>query len=58
MDKDDTGLSKSAEHYLITCRTEGKTDPNLRGYGQKLGRFVRRSDGSCLGDFFVKLARA
>lgn len=25
MDKDDILLSKLAEHYLITCRTEGKT---------------------------------
>ena len=45
MDKDDIRLPKLAEHYLITCRTEGKTASTLRGYREKLGRFVRWSDG-------------
>ena len=57
MDNDHIPLSKLAEHYLITCRTEGKTASTLRGYREKLGRFVRWSDGARLGEFSVELAR-
>ena len=31
MDKDEIQISNLAEHYLITCRTEDKTVPTLRG---------------------------
>ena len=58
MDKDEIQLSKLAEHYLITCRTEGKTASTLCGYREKLGRFVRWADGAQLGEFSVELARA
>ena len=47
-DKGEIQLSKLAEHYLITCRTGGKTASTLGGYGEKLGRFVRWSDGAAL----------
>lgn len=57
MDKDDIPLSKLAEHYLITCRTEGKTASTLRGYHEKLGRLIRWSDGACLRELSVELAR-
>ena len=46
-----------AEHYLTTCRTEGKTGPTIRGYTEKLGRFVRWSDGATLDDLSIYLAR-
>ena len=57
MDKGEIQLCKLAEHYLITCRTEGKTASTLRGYREKLGRFVRWADGARLGEFSVELAR-
>ena len=57
MDKGETPLSKLAEHYLITCRTEGKTASTLRGYREKLGRFIRWCDGTRLEEFSVHLAR-
>lgn len=41
MVKNNIRVSKLAEHYLITCRLEGKTASTLRGYEEKLGRFVR-----------------
>ncbi len=31
MDKTDIQLSKLGENYVTTCRTEGKTTPNLCG---------------------------
>ena len=58
MNKDGISLAKLTEQYLITCQTEGKTGSTLSGFGQKLGRFVRRSDDSCLGSFSPELARA
>jgi hypothetical protein len=57
MDKGEIQLSKLAEHYLITCRTEGKTASTFCGHRQKLGRFVRGADGARLGEFSVELAR-
>jgi len=57
MDKDHIPLSRLAEQYFITCRTEGKTDSTLRGYQEKLGRLVRWSEGVLLGDFSVNLIR-
>ena len=57
MAKNDIRLSKLAEHYVITCRTEGKTASTLRGYREKLGRFIRWCDGTCLREFSVELAR-
>ena len=57
MDKGDIQHSKLAEHYLITCRTEGKTASTLRGYREKLERFVLWADRARLGEFSVELAR-
>ena len=57
MDKSEIPLFRLAEQYLITCRTEGKTPSTLRGYQEKLGRFVRWSDEACLADFSVESTR-
>lgn len=57
MDKRSTPVSRIAEQYLITCRTEGKTFSTLRGYKEKLGRFVRWRPETTLGDFSVELVR-
>ena len=56
-DKGEIPLSRLAEQYLITCRTEGKTASTLRGCREKLGRLIRWCDGTRLGEFSVDLAR-
>ena len=57
MEKNDIPLAKLAEHYFITCHTEGKTPSTIRGYREKLGRFIRWCEDTCLGDLPVELAR-
>ena len=57
MDKGHIPLSRLAEQYFITCRTEGKTSSTLRGYQEKLGRFVSWCEDGTLGDFSVELVR-
>lgn len=57
MNKSQIPFSRLAEQYLITCTTEGKTPATLRGYREKLGRFIRWCNGACLADFSVELAR-
>ena len=57
MDKSQIPLSRLAEQYFTTCRTEGKTPHTLRGYEEKLGRFVRWCEDGVLGDFSVELVR-
>ena len=55
MDKDGISFATLAKHYLITCATEGKTPSTLRGYREKLNRFVRWIEGETLADFGVPL---
>lgn len=57
MDKSHMPLSRLADQYFITCHTEGRTPATLRGYREKLGRFVRWGEEACLADFSVELAR-
>ena len=57
MEKNQIPLFKLAEHYFTTCATEGKTLSTLRGYREKLGRFMRWADDSSLRDLSVKLVR-
>ena len=57
MDKGHIPLPRLAEQYFITCRTEGKTSSTLRGYQEKLGRFVSWCEDGTLGDFSVELVR-
>jgi site-specific recombinase XerD len=52
-----TPLATLADLYLTTCRTEGKTAKTLRGYAEKLGRYVRWLDGD-LSDFTLVSVRA
>jgi integrase/recombinase XerC/integrase/recombinase XerD len=49
-------LATLAENYLTTCQTEGKTPKTLRGYREKLFRFIRWFDGQ-LSDFSLQRAR-
>jgi integrase/recombinase XerC/integrase/recombinase XerD len=56
LDKRTIPLAEIAEHYLSTCRVEGKTASTLRGYREKLSRFVRWFDGP-LGDFSIETIR-
>lgn len=57
MDKSSIPLADLAEEYLAACRIEGKTPKTLRGYREKVSRFVRWLDGS-LGDFSLFTVRA
>ena len=57
MDKDGISFATLTNHYLITCATEGKTPSTLRGYREKLNRFVRWIEGETLADFGVPLIR-
>ena len=57
MDKRQIPLTRLAEQYFITCHTEGKMASTLRGYQEKLGRFVSWCDEACLADFSVELAQ-
>lgn len=56
MDKSSVPLSRIADLYLTTCQIEGKTDKTLRGYREKLFRFVRWLDGN-LADFTLEAVR-
>lgn len=57
MDKSQVPLSRLSEQYFTTCRSEGKTPATMRGYEEKLGRFVRWCENATLGDFSVGLVR-
>ena len=57
MDKSQIPLARLAEQYFITCHNEGKTASTLRGYREKLGRFMHWCDGACLGDISAVLVR-
>ena len=57
MNKSEIPLVRPTEQYLITCRSEGKILSTLRGYSEKLGRFIRWCEEACLADFSVELVR-
>jgi integrase/recombinase XerC/integrase/recombinase XerD len=57
MDKTQISLGTLVEEYLITCRLEGKTPKTIRGYREKLNRFVKTVGGT-LADFNLHTARA
>ncbi len=57
MDKKNILLSSLANQYIVTCRTEGKTPKTLRGYGEKLRRFLGWGVGATLDDFTVEMVR-
>ena len=56
MDKNHIPLRQIAETYYTTCQIEGKTLKTLRGYREKLGRFIRWLDGA-LSDFTLTNVR-
>jgi site-specific recombinase XerD len=49
MDKSDLPLRTAMEHYLMACRTEGKTPKTLFDYRNKLARFVEWQGGTLGG---------
>jgi integrase/recombinase XerC/integrase/recombinase XerD len=57
MDKTEISLATLVEEYLVTCRLEGKTPKTIRGYREKLTRFVNTVGGT-LADFNLHTARA
>src|SRR5512133_792049 len=57
MDKKHLSLETLVEEYLTTCRLEGKTPKTIRGYREKLSRFVRKAGGT-LADFTLQAVRA
>ena len=57
MEKNDIPLVKLAEHYFITCHTEGKTPSTVRDYREKFGRFICWCEDTCMSDLSVQLAR-
>lgn len=46
MDRSTLPLAQVSQHYFTSLRTEGKTPNTLRGYKEKLGRFVRWLNGT------------
>jgi site-specific recombinase XerD len=56
LDKTSIPIVEIAERYFASCRVEGKTPSTLRGYREKLGRFVRWFDGP-LGEFSIQTVR-
>lgn len=51
MDKSEIPLSVLVEEYLTVCRLEGKTAKTIRGYREKLGRFLKTMGDATLADF-------
>jgi integrase/recombinase XerC/integrase/recombinase XerD len=56
MDKSTISLTTLVEEYISTCRLEGKSPKTIRGYREKLLRFVRSIDGT-LNDFNLPTIR-
>jgi len=57
MDKTQISLDTLVEEYLTTCRLEGKSPKTIRGYREKLSRFVNTVGGT-LADLNLHTARA
>ena len=57
MDKKNIPLSSLVDQYILTCRTEGKTPKTLRGYQEKLQRFLRWCGDSTMDSFSVEMVR-
>lgn len=57
MDKTDVSLATLVEEYLFTCRLEGKIPKTVRGYREKLNRYVN-TVGGVLADFNLHTAGA
>ncbi len=57
MEKKNIPLSSLVDQYIVTCRTEGKTPNTLRGYGEKLRRFLKWCGDSTMDSFSVEMAR-
>ena len=49
--------SSLVDQYILTCRTEGKTFSTIRGYREKLRRFLGWGEAAKLGDFTVEMVR-
>jgi integrase/recombinase XerC/integrase/recombinase XerD len=56
MDRSSLPLNQVAQFYYTACRTEGKTAKTMRGYEEKLSRFVRWFNSS-VGELTLERAR-
>ncbi len=54
---DDIKTNSLVDQYILTCRTEGKTFSTIRGYREKLRRFLGWGEAAKLGDFTVEMVR-
>ena len=57
MGKNHIPISSLIDQYILTCRTEGKTFSTLRGYKEKLRRFLGWEETAKLGNFTVEMVR-
>lgn len=57
MEKSHIPISSLVDQYILTCRTEGKTFSTIRGYREKLRRFLGWGEAAELGDFTVEMVR-
>jgi site-specific recombinase XerD len=57
MGKSHIPTSSLVDQYILTCRTEGKTFSTIRGYREKLRRFLGWGEAAKLGDFTVEMVR-
>ncbi len=57
MEKSHIPISSLVDQHILTCRTEGKTFSTIRGYREKLRRFLGWGEAAKLGDFTVEMVR-
>ena len=56
MDKASIPISTLIDRYLSSCRSAGMSSKTIRGYNEKLRRYVRVVGGT-LGDFMLEAVR-
>jgi site-specific recombinase XerD len=56
LDKASIDIKVLVDHYISACRSAGFSDKTIRGYNEKLGRYVRQVGGT-LGDFTLDRVR-
>ena len=57
MGKNHIPISSLVGQYILTCRTDGKIFSTIRGYREKLRRFLGWGEAAKLGDFTVEMVR-
>src|SRR5438132_8881255 len=56
LDQTSVPLAALFDHYIAACRSEGKTAKTIKGYREKLGRYVRWASGYLI-DFSIEKVR-